>query len=185
LYAEAAASIKLYLLTRPGEEEAGEAEKKLYSLEAKMELAQQDVKKKAIEAAEAAEAAVKKPFAGEWCQATDTAPDDCYYDEYRRMHITGNESSGYRVSFTCKQAGCIQPGYVDSVSVLGQTISFRVGEKYNLPIYGEDGSATNVYNNVKLKLSADENRLTGGQEAYHIGDNQWVRRGGERWARVR
>ena len=185
LYADAAESIKLYLLTRPGEEEAGEAEKKLYALEAKMELAQQNAKKKAAEAAVEAEASVKKPFAGDWCQATEAAPNDCYYDEYRRMRITGNESSGYSISFACKQAGCIQPGYVDSVSVSGQTISFRVGERYNLPMYGEDGGVTNVHNKVSLKLSTDENRLAGSQEAYHIGDNEWLRRGGELWARVK
>ena len=186
-YAEAIEALKLYLLTKPKAEDAEEAEQRLYSLEAKMELAQKEKEKRAREdaAAAAAKAEEERTFAGEWCQSTPASPDACIANEYRRMTITGSDSAGYRVSFACRQAGCVPPGWVDSVSVSGKTISFRVGEKWALLIHGEDGSTVNVHNKFALTLSAENSRLSGSQEAVRIGSSEWLSRGGDTWARVR
>lgn len=187
LYAEAIESLKLYQLTGPKGADADEAEQKLYALEAKIELAQKEKEKKAREAAVAAAARAEeeRTFAGEWCQSTPDRPDACYSNEYRRMTITGSDSSGYSVSFACRQAGCIPPAWVDSVYASGKTISLRIGEKWTLPVYGETGSTVNAHTKVSLTLSAGNSRLSGSLETLHVGDGEWLRRGGETWARVR
>src|SRR6185312_10803276 len=79
------ASLKLYLLTRPGEKEARDAQDKIYALEAKQEAAQEQQAER-LEAEARKKSEFMQKLNGEWTNKSE------YKDTYYQIEIKSNDS---------------------------------------------------------------------------------------------